>query len=88
MPNIEIHGFAERAKEVREKVRDALRDLPFANEIVTTTFPTVVQDLNGNETPYLRVVATPDRDLESIIAFLKPLELDIEYLPLGRWIPA
>lgn len=85
MPNIELHGYEDRSETVRLKIAEALKDLPH-NETATTVFPSVVTTLDGNKSPYLRIVS----DLESIghlVKLLEPVGEDIEVIPLGQWVP-
>lgn len=85
MPNIELHGYGDKSKAMRQKVADALSDHPKPDETVTTVFPSVVTTLNGASAPYLRVVASP-ASIGRLVEMLKPIGEDIEVMPLGQWI--
>ncbi|MDE2021884.1 MAG: hypothetical protein KGI71_03140 [Patescibacteria group bacterium] len=87
MPNIELHGYAaEAASATKEKVRTALASSEEADEMVTTTYPTVVEDLKGKQTPFMRVIGSL-RELPNLLERLKPLNEDMEVIVLGQWIP-
>lgn len=87
MPNIELHGYApEAAAATKEKVRKALASSEEADEMVTTTYPTVVEDLKGKQTPFLRVIGSL-RELPDLLERLKPLREDMEVIVLGQWMP-
>ncbi|OHA19046.1 MAG: hypothetical protein A3C08_03510 [Candidatus Taylorbacteria bacterium RIFCSPHIGHO2_02_FULL_47_18] len=59
MPNIEIHGFVEKTKQVKDAVwagflhNERLKE--FAEEVVVTTFPSVTDDMRGRRSPFIRV---------------------------------
>jgi hypothetical protein len=89
MPNIEIHSYRWLARRrIKLRVRRALADLPDAQngEIVTTTYPTRTEDFKGERLPYLRVIASAD-ELPTLLERLRPLNEDMEVIPLGQWIP-
>ncbi len=87
MPNIELHGYEPVAADtVRERIRDVLMTSPDASEIVTTTIPSDVKDLDGEKMPFLRLI-TSLRELPDLKERLKPLGEEIEVLVLGEWIP-
>ena len=87
MPNIELHGYTpDDAAATKEKVRTALASSEEADEMVTTTYPTIVEDLKGKRTPFLRVIGSL-RELPDLLDRLKPLNEDMEVLMLGQWIP-
>ena len=87
MPNIELHGFStDRSAMVRTRVREACEGLSFAGEIVVTICGDTVQDLEGRDMPYLRVITSPD-EWPSLKERLVPLGEDIEMFALGEWVP-
>lgn len=87
MPNIELHGFAQKdVRMLRFKVRAALRASPIAGEIVTSVVPSDVENLAGDKMPFLRIICSPD-ELDDLVKRLEPLNVDIEALPLARWVP-
>ena len=87
MPNIELHGYtAEDAVNVRKKVREALKTLKDADQIVTTFIPSNVTDLKGTEMPFLRIISSLN-ELDEVKEHLKPLGEDIEVIVLHEWIP-
>src|SRR3989344_7394524 len=87
MPNVEIHGYEPKAASaMKEKIRAVVESSPDADEIVTTTYPTDVEDLKGRKTPFLRVI-TSLRELPDLLERLGPLNEDMEVIPLGQWIP-
>ena len=83
-----MHGYGQLAQSTKLKVRAALRDLPDAEngEIVTTTYPTKVEDFKDKKVPYLRIIATLN-ELPDLLERLRPLNEDMEVMLLGQWIP-
>lgn len=87
MPNIELHGYdAEEAHLIQREIRTVLGSSPEAHEIVTTVFPSIVENLDSRKTPFLRIICSAD-ELDDLVTRLEPLNQDIEVLPLARWIP-
>jgi len=88
MPNIEIHGFSEKkAMELRSKIFNMFLGRPYIDEMVVTTFPTVVKDRRGNDQPYLRLANSHQRHTREILEKLGSLEIDIEHLKLEAFYP-
>jgi hypothetical protein len=88
MPNIELHGYKpeEAAIAVKQRIRAAFAGHSDAGEIVTTTIPSTVEDLQGRRMPFLRIIATAE-ELSDLIKLLRPLEEDMEVMYLREWIP-
>jgi hypothetical protein len=87
MPHIEMRGYGAKPIELRNKIRNAVKNLPEATEIVTSICPVIVTDQNDKSTPFLRVISTKYDGLDDLLDRLKTLGEDIEVMPLERWIP-
>jgi len=101
MPNIEIHGFGslgihevdflERMVELTKlqtAIKEILPALPFAQEVVITTYNNTCNDLNQKSAPFLRICDTDHDRADKIARALTPLKIDIEILRLCVFYPA
>ena len=88
MPNIELHGFNVNTKEMEDKIFGLfLGKEEILKEIVVTTYPDRVEDYNGEEHPFIRLVTTIHKDLTWIVAQLKSLYVDVEVMFLNDFYP-
>lgn len=87
MPNIELHGYdTECARVVRDRIVAVLKTYPEAHEVVTTTHLSRVEDLEGKQLPFLRLISSSN-ELPKLLPLLKQVGEDIEVILLGEWIP-
>lgn len=88
MPNIEIHGLHQQeAEEVRSRIFDLFKDVPYVGEMVVTICITEVRDQSGQDQPFLRLISTPAPYIGEIKEKLQTLGIDIERLELKEFIP-
>lgn len=83
MPNIELHGFAERTEDVKEAVWASCFHTEkllteFSEEVVVTTFPSVTDNKHGRRSPFVRVFFRHDKKRKTACRFL--LEFPISTL--------
>ena len=90
MPNIEIHGLASAEAGAMEiKIRKLFQDAPYSREIVITTIPSTVVDLQGRSQPFFRLYVTlEDNYVQEVIDCLARLGVDMEVSVLYKFIPA
>lgn len=86
MPNIELHGYGDLAGVMRQKIVTLLKGSSDPDELVTTVFPTDVEDLDGRKMPYLRLITGPE-DIEELVRLLTSLNEDVEVILLAKWLP-
>lgn len=88
MPNIEIHGLGWwKARKIRKRIFNQIKDKPYAEEAVVTVFRTWVFDIHGKSQPFIRLSISSLKHVYEIIGLLKPLGMDIEFLKLKQFIP-
>ena len=62
--------------------------LPFAQEVVITTYNNTCNDLNQKSAPFLRICDTDHDRADKIARALTPLKIDVEILRLYVFYPA
>ena len=86
MPNIELHGFGNKAEKIRGCIFILLeKKAPTVNidDVVVTIVPSNVQNREGELRPYVRVASTNIADRTKVAHLIKKyIELDVEWLYL------
>lgn len=88
MPNIEIFSLRSgEATTIRDGIKRLLAKEPFTVDVVITVHEqTETTDLNYERQPFLRLACDNQGHLDRTAELLRPLNLDIEVLPLIRFI--
>lgn len=77
MANIEIHGFGDKTKNVKDAIwagflhNEELRDFARNEEVVVTTFASFTGDIHGRSAPFVRVFFATKKEKETCLAVLK-----------------
>lgn len=96
MPNIKIYGFIEsmdsvneriKAGELSGKIENLFKNESYAKDIVITTIPSKVNDLEGNKQPYIQLELDCMRGYQNKVEILKGLGMDIQVVKLYKFIP-
>ena len=95
MPNIEIHmapvsdddkTCGNGPEDVRERIRELIRSLPFAGDaVISICHTTCTEAVSGKPAPFLRIVSSNPDHFEPIRQALEPLGMDIETLSLSAF---
>ena len=89
MPNIELHGFTEiRGRELFFQIKAAMEKEEFFEDIVITLCIDVVADFKDNQCPFIRICTTSTKQEERLIEILSEKNIDVEVLPVKKFIPA
>jgi hypothetical protein len=91
MPNIEIYGmglgFNGRGSKLRSKIFELFKDKGYAREIVVTIINSSVEDIHGNNQPFIRLLNDCQEHTQEILEILQTLDIDIEHSKLSSFIP-
>ena len=89
MPNIELHGFGNKAENIRGCIFILIeKKAPTINidDVVVTIVPSNVQNKKGELRPYVRVASTNIADRSKVAHLIKKyMELDVEWLHLDMF---
>jgi hypothetical protein len=96
MPNIKIYGFIESIDSMDERIKagklsgeiaDLFKNESYAKDVVITTIPSKVLDLEGKQQPYIQLELNCMRGYKKKLEKLKTLGMDIQVVKLYDFIP-
>ena len=85
MPNIEVHSFTGGSVlDAIKSIKEIVQDLPFAKEVVITTYRDTCLDMEGNRQPFIRIYDS-DKERRDELADMLKYVADVETLVLDRF---
>ncbi len=80
MPSIEFLGYThEEGEALKAKLKTALNELPFREQVMFVFYPSVVEGFDGSNQPYLRVSTRNEEKAMVLMQELKAFA-DVEYM--------
>ena len=83
MPNIDLVGYGEKAKDMRSRILAKVRAIGETNmdspliDTTVTIIPAEVKDIAGSDKPYAIIESSNEQDFETMTGFLRTLKIPL-----------